>query len=144
MFGNKQQRIQPWNRFATLNQAHRRPMKTANVSESLLRNSLSFAQATHAVAERQENLLHGLSWLAHQLTCRYFFFSSRFLIWYFKSRSTEPAALSWANDHSKRSSPTLPSFLLSRAANSSISRRRSCRTRRLSCAFHSPIPGAPR
>src|SRR5437879_1710607 len=51
----------------------------------------------------------------------------------------EPAALSCSNPHSKMTSATLPSLRLSRAANSSSSARRAWRTRRLSCAFHSPI-----
>ena len=51
----------------------------------------------------------------------------------------EPAALSCSNPHSKMTSATFPSLRLSRAANSSSSARRAWRTRRLSCAFHSPI-----
>src|SRR5436309_4955171 len=51
----------------------------------------------------------------------------------------EPAALSCSKPHSKITSDTFPSFRLSRAANSSSSARRAWRTRRLSCAFHSPI-----
>src|SRR3989441_10164168 len=51
----------------------------------------------------------------------------------------EPAALSCSNPHSKMTSATFPSLRLSRAANSSSSARSAWRTRRLSCAFHSPI-----
>src|SRR6266478_195132 len=58
---------------------------------------------------------------------------------YFSKFWVEPAVLSCSNAHSNISSPRLPSFRFSRAANSSSSARKACRTRRLSCAFHSPI-----
>jgi hypothetical protein len=61
-------------------------------------------------------------------------------ILYFNKRSVEPAVLSCSKAHSRISSVMLPSLRLSRAANSSSSVRRACRTRRLICAFHSPIP----
>jgi len=58
---------------------------------------------------------------------------------YFSRFCVDPAVLSCSKAHSSISSPRLPSFRFSRAANSSSSDRRACRTRRLSCAFHSPI-----
>src|SRR6266568_2749264 len=58
---------------------------------------------------------------------------------YFSRFCVDPAVLSCSKAHSSISSPRLPSFRFSRAANSSSSARKACRTRRLSCAFHSPI-----
>src|SRR5215467_11581088 len=58
---------------------------------------------------------------------------------YFRRRSIEPAAFSCSNPHSRRTSPTFPSLRLSRPANSSRSALRTWRTRKLICAFHSPI-----
>src|SRR6266481_8049341 len=58
---------------------------------------------------------------------------------YFSKFWVDPAVLSCSKAHSSISSPRLPSFRFSRAANSSSSARKACRTRRLSCAFHSPI-----
>src|SRR5260370_37162382 len=60
-------------------------------------------------------------------------------ITYFSKFCVDPAVLSCTKAHSSISSPRLPSFRFSRAANSSSSARKACRTRRLSCAFHSPI-----
>src|SRR6267143_6953951 len=67
------------------------------------------------------------------------FFSSRFPSWYVNKRFVDFATFNCSNAHSRISSARLPSFRRSLAANSSNSRRRSCRTRGLSCAFHSPI-----
>src|SRR6266403_458078 len=58
---------------------------------------------------------------------------------YFSKFWVDPAVLSCSKAHSSINSPRLPSFRFSRAANSSSSARKACRTRRLSCAFHSPI-----
>jgi len=58
----------------------------------------------------------------------------------FSRRSVEPAILSCSKAHSRINSVRFPSLRLSRAANCSRSALRVCRTRRLICAFHSPIP----
>lgn len=57
----------------------------------------------------------------------------------FSNRSVDPAVLSCSKAHSKISSPIFPSVRFSRAAYTSNSARRACRTLRLSGAFHSPI-----
>ena len=58
---------------------------------------------------------------------------------YFSRFCVDPATLSCSKPHSRITSPILPSFRFSRAANSSSSARRACRTLILICAFHSPI-----
>src|SRR5216683_1478666 len=58
---------------------------------------------------------------------------------HFNRRSIEPTALSCSKAHSKRHSATLPSFRFSTAANSSRASLNSRRTRKLICAFHSPM-----
>jgi hypothetical protein len=54
-----------------------------------------------------------------------------------------PAACNCAQAHSSSTSPTFASLQRSLSANSSISRRKSRRTRRLICAFHSPVFQSP-
>jgi hypothetical protein len=65
MFRDDQQRIQPGYAASALNQTYCGAMQPADVSESLLRNSFSFTQAPHAVAEGQENFLHGTTRFTH-------------------------------------------------------------------------------
>jgi hypothetical protein len=65
------------------------------------------------------------------------------LILNFRSRSMLPAACNCAHAHSSSTSPTFPSLRRSLSANSSISRRKSWQTRRLICAFHSPMLESP-
>jgi len=50
-----------------------------------------------------------------------------------------PASLCRSKAHSMRSLPKFPSVLRSRTAASSSSRRRSWRTLKLTCTFHSPM-----